>query len=277
MSNGTLTLVPAGGLANRMKAIVAAHCLCQRTGGNLRVVWFKDWALPARFDDLFEPLAQPGLTLKEATALDLALYDRPRRRNLWLPKLPQRLLFQSSIHENDITPLKNRQFDFDAWARGRRCWMSCYQEFGQIDDALYAAMFRPVGLVAQQVERRVSQFSPYTIGMHIRRTDNVRSIAESPTHLFIEAGRRELAAHADLTIFLATDSEQVKAELRHEFGSRLVTAQEAATRSSVAGIQDGLVDMLTLSRTAHIYGSAGSSFSPTAAKIGGCPLTEVHV
>lgn len=277
MNNGTLTLVPAGGLANRMKAIVAACCLCRRTGGRLKVVWFKDWALPARFSDLFEPLDLPELTLCEAGTLDLALYDRPRRRNLWLPSLPQRLLFQSAIHENDITALKAQGFDFEAWAKGRKCWMSCYQEFGQVDDSLYARMFRPVGMVAENVAQRERNFSPYTIGMHIRRTDNVRSIAESPTHLFIEAGRRELAAHADLAIFLATDSEEVKDEMRRAFGPRIITAQEAATRSSVAGIQDGLVDMFTLSRTAHIYGSAGSSFSPTAAKIGGCPLTEVHI
>ena len=80
MKNGRLTLVPSGGLANRMRAIASAHCLCQQTDSSLQVVWFRDWALNAPFNSIFLP---QGLTIREATPIDYLLNDRPRKRNLW--------------------------------------------------------------------------------------------------------------------------------------------------------------------------------------------------
>lgn len=73
-------------------------------------------------------------------------------------------------------------------------------------------------------------------------------------------------------LYLATDDEGVKAEVLARYGRRVVTAPAEASRGSVGGIRDGLADMLTLARTSVIYGSAGSSFSEMAARIGGVPL-----
>jgi hypothetical protein len=141
-----------------------------------------------------------------------------------------------------------------------------------VADESYARLFRPNKEVMALVRTNESYFSGYTIGMHIRRTDNIDSIRRSPLELFIEAARQELAEHTDLTIFLATDSEEVKTVMRSEFAGRVVTSDHEASRDSVAGIREGLADMWTLSRTQRIYGSAGSSFSVMAARVGGVPL-----
>ncbi len=273
---GSLTLVPAGGLANRMRAVASAYRLCLAVGSRLHVVWFRDWALNAPFADIFEPIAAPGIDLCEAGVADAIVNGRPRRRNLWLPALPQALAYQRRIYEKSVTPLKQRGFDFEAWAAGRRCYMSCYQEFGAYPDDTYRLLFRPVASVMRSVEANAGLFADYTIGMHIRRTDHGEATAQSPTSLFIEAGRRELAAPPGLKIFLATDAQGVKAELTAEFGSRVITAAAAASRSSADGIRGGLADMYTLARTQRIYGSAGSSFSPMAARIGGVEMIEVR-
>lgn len=37
-----ITLVPVGGLANRMKAIDAAIALAQKVSTELRIIWYKD-------------------------------------------------------------------------------------------------------------------------------------------------------------------------------------------------------------------------------------------
>lgn len=276
-SNGILTLVPVGGLANRMRAVASAYSLCEAVGSRLKVVWFRDWTLNAPFHDIFEPVDKGLMDLREATSSDYLVNDRPRRHNLWLPTLPQMLLYSRRIYERSVISLNQQGFDFGAWAAGHRCYMSCYHEFGSYPDELYRRIFRPVRSVMERVDANVRQFSGHTIGMHIRRTDHTESIAKSPTSLFIEAGRRELEAHTDLKIFLATDDETVKAELRAAFGDRVITSAEAASRGSSDGIRGGLVDMYTLSRTVHIYGSVGSSFSPMAARIGGVPMVSVCV
>lgn len=70
----------------------------------------------------------------------------------------------------------------------------------------------------------------------------------------------------DLCIYLATDSEEVKQQLRNRYGSRVHTAETVSDRGSISGIKDAVADMYTLSRTQKIYGSSGSSFGT------GCPI-----
>ena len=268
--NGSLLFVPSGGLANRMRAIASAYTLTQQTDSDLQVVWFQDWALHAPFRSIFEET--PLVAVREATVLDHLIYDRARKKNFFLPALPQRMLFQRHIKEQDVTPLKKQSFDFEQWARGKRCYMSCYQVFGSFPDNLYSQLFHPVKEVMGVVDSYRSQFNSHTIGLHIRRTDNAESIAKSPTELFINKVREEIDQHDDAKVFLATDSTEVKKEFIAAFGSRIITPQEEACRDSISGIRGGVIDLWTLASTQKIYGSAGSSFSPMAASIGGVAL-----
>ncbi len=277
MKSEDLVLVPSGGLANRMRAVASAYHLCRATGSRLQVVWFRDWALNAAFRDIFEPIDDSLLSLREARWWDFAVNDRPRRRNLWLPAVAQKMVYRRRLYEHHIGEIRDRGFDFEAWKRGHKCYMSCCQVFGNFDGNIYKRLFRPVAEVEQRVKEYTDRFSSYTVGMHIRRTDNQRSIDRSPTRLFVETGRRELEQHPDMKIFLATDSEDVKAELRREFGDRIITPEAEACRDSVDGIRGGLTEMYVLSCTCRIYGSACSSFSEMAAAIGGNELTVLEL
>lgn len=278
MDKKTLTFIPSGGLANRMRAMASALNLYHHTGREVRVVWFKDWGLNARFCDIFEPLDCDGMTLREASLLDLMTVDRARSRNFYLPKLYQGMYFSKAIDEKSVTPLKQRGFNFDEWAKyGKRLYMSCYQVFGEFEDyyGLIRQLFKPVPAVMDKVNGFVSQFSGHTIGMHIRRTDNVESIQCSPIEKFLAIADKEIQADGNTKIFLATDDEDTKTTFRQRYGERIITPDAPASRGSLEGIQDGIVDMWTLARTSIIYGSKGSSFSPMASTIGGNALVIV--
>ncbi len=274
---GTFTLVPFGGLANRMYAIASAYCTCQANGSKLSVVWFREWGMKADFRDIFEPWTEDKATIREAKMMDFIVNDRPRRHNFYAPKLVQRLVYNRRIYDNCMMQLRDEGFDFAGWSRGKRCYLVTCMKFAVIPTEVWHRLFRPVKPVTDAIEANCARFSAYTIGMHIRRSDNLEAIKESPTHLFIETGKRELAQHPDLKIFLATDSEQVKQEMRDAFGDRIITAEAPASRESISGIRDGLVDMYTLSRTNHIYGSWSSSFSRMASRLGGTELTLLTV
>jgi len=269
MSRGSLVLVPSGGLANRMRAMASAWQLCRRIDAGLQVVWFQGWGMRAAFGDLFEPLD----FVREAGCRDFVLHDRPRRHNLWLPWLPQRARYgRGVIHERQVAALRDGGFDFGAWLCGQRRYMSCYDELEPVAGGCYAHLFKPCPEVMTLVGAYGRRLSGYVVGMHIRRTDNIESIRRSPIELFLRAGQRELSQHPDLTIFLATDSEEVKQQLHRVFGRRVVTSDHEASRDSVAGLREGVADLWTLSRTTRIYGSAGSSFSVMASSVGGCEL-----
>lgn len=64
-----LYMIPSGGLANRMRAIVSGYWLAGQTGSRLQIIWFRDWALNAPFHELFMPLNEEKIPLREAHSL----------------------------------------------------------------------------------------------------------------------------------------------------------------------------------------------------------------
>lgn len=268
MNTGKLLFVPSGGLANRMRAMASAWQLAVHTGVKVETVWFCDWALNAPFHSIFEPIENAEMVAREAKAWEQLTLDRPRKRNFRIPLLYQQLRFAQRIDEWQVTPLKNKGFDFNKWAAGKNSYMSCYQDFGHVSNSVYKHLFHPVGPILDEMQGYHEQFSAHTIGMHIRRTDNMESIERSPLSLFIDAAQREIDLHDDTRIFLATDDEGTKTALKAEFGNRIITSSKPAARNSIAGIRGGVAELWMLASTATIYGSAGSSYSVMASKIG---------
>ena len=269
----TLTFVPAGGMGNRMKAVSAAISLARQCHSRVEIIWFRDGGLGCRFDQLFLPLNEPDVTLREATLTDLLLHDRPRRRNLYVPLCAQRLLYEGRMDEQACTQGMRTHFDFAQWATGKRVWMSSHVYF-MADEPPTGTYdrFRLVPRLQQRVERTVAEAGDDVVGVHIRRTDNERSIAESPTEAFIARMRQE---PKDTRFFLATDNDEEKQRIAAAFPHRVITSPRPADRRTLQGMEDAAVEMFTLSRTRLILGSACSTFSSAAAGIGHIPLEIV--
>ena len=262
-----ITLVPVGGLANRMKAIDAAIGLAQEADARLHIIWFKDKGLNCRFDQLFRSLELKGVTLKEASWIDKLIFDRPRRKNFHLPRLFQRVLFDECIYENEATQRFYRNYDFLSWTKERNVYIaSCVYFYSQTSRPLFQ-IFQPAEKVQEQIRKFTDTFVRPTIGIHIRRTDNIGSISQSPTELFIEKMQEEIGKNGDCQFYVATDSEEEKKRLKDIFGERILTLPRAADRNSITGMQDALVELYVLSHTQKILGSMQSSYSETAAQI----------
>lgn len=261
-----MLFIPSGGLGNRLRALASAVWLTRATQTRLETIWFQDWALHAPFHDLFEENGE--LCLREASWWDLIVNDRPRKRNLFIPKWFQNLRFEQRIEEYQVTPLKQRGFSFEEWVKGKQSYMSCYQDFGEVPNALYAELFRPIAPLEQRIRENLERVGNHPIGIHIRRTDNQVSIDESPIMLFLDRTEEILRERPDQRFYLATDDEPTKKEFKDRFGERIIMADNKAERGNTAGIQDAVVEMFTLARMTEIYGTADSSFSVIASRIG---------
>ena len=150
--------------------------------------------------------------------------------------------------------------------------MASYLDFQKISTDLLCQLFIPLPTIQKHIDQLCKNFSAHTIGVHIRRTDNLESIQQSPIELFFTAIDKEIDLNADVSIYLATDDESVKQKLQKRYGKRLIYVKDKADRSSISGIQGGIVDMYTLARTQKILGSFHSSFSELAAQLGDIPL-----
>lgn len=266
-----LLFVPSGGLGNRLRAIVSAVQLSEATGATLQIVWFKDWGMGAEWREIFKPMKH--YALREASLLDSLVYDRPRKRNFFVPKLFQNLLFEQRIDEYDVTPLKRKDFDFCAWAKGRNSYMSCYQDFGAVNNSLYSGLFSPTDEIEQRIARNLERLGDAPIGIHVRRTDNRAAIERSPISLFFDAMDSIVRDNPAQRFYLATDDEETKNEMLKRYGDALLMSSSKAERGTTEGIKDAVVEMFTLARCREIYGTADSSFSVIASRIGDIPLT----
>lgn len=267
---GKITLVPEGGLGNRMRTIVAGIRLAQAVNAHLEIVWFQDWGLGCRYDVLFKPLALHYVTIREATRADLLLRDRPRRRNLWLPRIFERLQYDVCIEGAEFhTPAD----EYIARCKGKNVWISsCGYFMSKITLPDYFNLFSPQDDIRKRIDQTAAAFGKRTVGVHLRRTDNAQSVNESPTALFIE---RMKAEPADTIFYLASDSEEDKQLMKDVFGKRLITSDRQAERGTTEGMKDAVTEMFLLSKTQHILGSYYSSFSLIASYISGKKLEIV--
>lgn len=266
-----LTLVPVGGLANRMKAIDAAINIVKELECALHIIWFKDNGLNCPFNKLFQPINSQNIELKEAKMLDSIVLDRPRKYNLWIPKLFHHILFDECIYENKATTLFYNHFDFCTWAKGKKNYLASCVYFQPNQDRHPFRVFHPIKSLQNRIDTICQTFGNHTIGIHIRRTDNIASIKESPTELFIDRIQEEIAKEPDVQFYLASDSKEDKRILKEKFGQRIITSIEETNRNSLQGMQDALVELYVLSKTKRILGSVKSSYSETAAQISGIP------
>ena len=259
-----LTLVPIGGLANRLFAITSAISFCRANGYTLKIYWFKDWGMGANFHDLFQKIDLPDVELIDAKWYHY-IYDRPRKRNLWLPWIWQRFAFGNRIYEKESFRIRHRQELVDKLLRYDRNYLIEWYAF--FKESNFGRYIRPLASIQSKVQKVQALFPEYTVGIHIRRSDHVDAIRNSPTQLFIDKMRAEILAHPAVKFFVASDSVEVKKELREEFKDRIISYEAEMTRGSKNGIIDAVVELTLLSKTARIYGSFNSTYSEFAAKL----------
>lgn len=278
--NVSITLVPRGGLANRMRAIASASALATRIGAKLNVVWIATKDLAALYSDLFLTDNLP-FRLTELTRRRFA-YLPHRGKYLYLPTLWQSVRYSSTLRDErrrdrhyliDAEPETVYAF-FRSVGTGTVFVDTCHQ-FYPFSDDLYRSLFRP----SPNVEMRVRQLLPdigrgipSPVGLHIRRTDHVQSIQSSPLSLFEKEIGDMIAAEPQRRFYLATDDDATKERLRSLFPANIITSPATASRSSRNGMIDGAAEMFALSRCSSILGSFNSSYSEAAALLGDISL-----
>lgn len=147
--------------------------------------------------------------------------------------------------------------------------VSSYSEFYRPNNAQYMSeLFRLQPSIATLLDEETKLFNDHTIGVHIRRTDNEVSIAESPLELFVERMNSLIEENPKVNFYLASDSEDVKNEMKRIYKDRVILPNGVLERDSEAGIIQAVIEMYSLSKTSRILGSFYSSYSTMASEIG---------
>lgn len=260
--------IPVSGLCNRMRALDSVVSLCGETGNPLRVYWVKDPIMNCAFADLFQPI--PGIELVEKNAP--FVFTESSKMSLYSPRVYSKFSDWEILNKYDVRFMQESGFDFRQLNRSK-ILMAANIRFYPSEKMF--DIFVPLECLRQRIAQESASFDKNTIGIHIRRTDNRKSIAYSPTELFEQAIEQEIESNPEVNFYLACDCAAAKRQLHNKYGDRIITNFDEGDRTTKEGMQQALVELYALSRTRKIYGSYWSSFSHTAAHIGG--IEEITV
>ena len=249
----------SSGLCNRLLLLAGSMRIAELTNRSLALYWPVNDALGCTFNELFtnrfEMVTDAELAHILKTNFNVKVY------NAWRTDGPTyRTMRRDGDPDVDIVIIKGWSYprfedetfsaELDVDIRGRLLQLKPRPEI----EAAVAALPMP----------------DTTIGVHVRRADNVENFGESRDEYFFSIMRGILELRPDTTFFLATDVAAIEERFRKEFGGALLSVPKRwAPRHGVEGVREGLIDLLLLARTAGIIGNVQSSFSQTAARIGG--------
>lgn len=253
-----ISLVPVGGLCNRMNSILCAIATQKELNCRIDVYWKKGRELHANFEDLFQPINSSTISIKPLNHVIL----RQGGRFCNIMNLLRMTKFDKSINgtlnsDNNIREIIGTSKNVYIYASNR------FSIYSASNPSNY---FIPMQDIQKKIDNVVSRFS-YTIGVHIRRTDNILSTKESPLSMFTKKMDEILSDMPSASFFLATDEIDVKSELIKKYGNKIITNDFELSRNSIEGMKNAVVDLWCLANTEYILGSTHSTYTTMASEL----------
>ena len=243
----TLHLQVCAGFANRLRSLVSGICFAEAHGLSLVIHWFpRSPECASRFSSLIDPESLP----KTVKIVPEDLY---------------------MAHE--VLSQEECMRAYRAWDKTSDLHWKSYSIF-YYDETWESQLreIKPSRLVKDFLNRRCSQVDwSKAIGVHIRRTDNKKSIENSPLESFF----KKMEHDETLSFVVATDDQKVREELISKFGNRCLFPALVLSRKTEEGMVQGVADFFALTKCVELWGSYASSFSEIASRYGSIQLTIV--
>lgn len=254
---------PGGGLCNRLRTVNSAYFLSRKLGQELTVLWKLNKELNCPYEQLFQPS-------QEFEVINFKASFNIKRKHLIRTSDTQ--LYPEDIMSNTDHGKYMLRDDYIS-TFGKQIYMRIFQQF--LDHPDYH-IFVPTKEIQKRIDAITCKYGEHCVGVHIRRTDSVKSIETSSTDGFVVEMHRAVEQDPDTVFYLATDDKSEEKRIRKHFPDRILTLDnKTLDRNSADGIKDALVDFMCLASTKRLIGSYWSSFTDMAADFYKIPVTIV--
>lgn len=273
-----IIIKPFGGLANRMRVIASAMDLSEKTNQKIKLVWISGDYCHCDFLDLFKPIKNIEITNRFSKYKFAKVSNQENKYKRILAKIINKMIgIDYCIKGVDFPKyIWNKKIDLlEIVSNNKNTYFQTCQELNFEKNLQFYENFIPIDDIQNIINQITNSFNDNTIGIHIRRTDNLKSIEFSPTFLFIEKIKTELQTNSNTNFFLATDDLATENELKVKFNNKIITFEKELSKSTKNGIIGAVIDLYCFSKTKYILGSYWSSFSDIASRIGKIKLVTL--
>lgn len=262
-----------GGISNRIKCLISMQRLGEEYNRELLVYWPLNHTCGAKFSDLFEN------KIKEIKKEQLREIEKKK-----IKVFGEKFVIIKDINEKYLLsetwrfllkPEETLNYPY-LEKEGIDLKFSQISEKITHDILMYLKKLKPL----KNIEKEVNNFQrkhniTNCVGVHIRRGDFADRKTSpgkvSSDEKFIERMNELIKENYKTKFFLCTDSKEVEEKLERTFPKKIIKFPKTSfTRTEVRATQEGLIDLLLLSKTKHILGTYRSTFSEMAWWFGEC-------
>ncbi len=286
MDKKILVIEPRGGLGNRLLAISSAFNLAKDCGiDQISMLWNNINECGCNYEDVFYWLPEG------CKAINLIFINDSYKAMFLKGKIISCIRKAIQRGKYKMFKLKTKADQFEANTikttaqqqelkdkvlshKGKYVFIESYNKFyGDVD--LSKIEFNKE--ITEKVAAFKEKMGEYD-AMHIRRTDNVEAIKNSPTELFYDKISQLLKDSPKAKIYIATDDSGILEDLKNRYPDNIVSeATGAVSRRNAEGIRFALYEMLILAGAKTLYASFFSTFSQIANCIGGNDMVVLKV
>lgn len=255
-----IVLEAQGGLCNRMRSIDSAIALGQEIGSPITVQWFRNSELNCPLSHLFI------FSTDVINVVDVSATGRlGRLRHLMTPYF-YRLHQYSYIQQAHINASRHFENLVKKILNSHSIYISTHSRFYAGGVPYRSFILAPT--IAERVNHYRSLLNE-AVGVHIRRTDNKKSVEAASVEDFVAEMEAEVEQNPEVKFFVATDDPSVLTYLVDRFGETIrFHPKRSYCRNNPLAIEDALVDLYALASCSRLIGSYWSSFTDTAAQLG---------
>lgn len=267
-----------GGISNRIKCLISLLRLSKKYNRNLILYWPRNHTCGAKFSDLysnsFEEIKKDflnSLDKKEVEFYDGNTSEIPNSPHRYIISDTWRFVFSPNELEKNFAierPTKNGS--------------GIDHEFNRIPKKTRNKILKYLKLLKpkKEIQKKINNFSKKynlkkMVGVHIRRGDYMygkEGLGKvSSDDKFFEEMKRISVKNPKIQFFLCTDCGDTEKKYIEEFGKKIVIFPKTTrVRTSIKATQEGLIDLILLSKTKYILGTYFSTFTEIAWWLGGC-------
>lgn len=252
---------PHNGLCNKLRNLISSMRMAEYLDARFIVKWVPWGCCGASFTELFKN--------------DFEIESGQENGKNVLTQVNQEYIDPRHLDTYDVVKIGgHKPFSFD---KSVRAWTSEF--WHNVRPFFY--QLEPVDEVTHLINLVAPRINSETIGVHIRRGDHGVARAVSRHELFVEEIESSIKTNPNYTFYVSTECKETINSLVNQFGDRIINIKDCCdidfmgVRNTHHAIRVALAEVVLLSKTRFIIGSARSSFSTFPAIMGDVPFKRM--